>query len=195
MGSEKLGNIRIMGELFKHQIHGNTRPFDHGLARQYPWVCNDSIVVKSRVCFHIQAIIACRRQGTSRLSVSSSSMQVRFHKDRNRAPSPQSKRLDQGVLGQHLPYAADLALPAVFCFEVALRCRFGCTGVTATGASVCSCTAAASGSGDAAPFWPCPLRYIGAFSQGRIVWATCRRRSVVDRAVRGWLRGIPYFIR
>jgi len=69
MGSEKLGDIRIMRELFKHQVHGNTRAFDHRLARQNAWVRNDSIVVMSRVFFHIQAIIAYRGKSIFQLSV------------------------------------------------------------------------------------------------------------------------------
>src|SRR3712207_5430376 len=40
MSSEKLGDIRVMGELFKHQVHGNTRAFDHRLARQNAWIRN-----------------------------------------------------------------------------------------------------------------------------------------------------------
>ena len=70
MGSEKLGNVRIMGELFKHQIHGNPCSPNNGLSRQNAWVRNNAFVVKSRVCFHIQIIIAYRGKGISRLSVS-----------------------------------------------------------------------------------------------------------------------------
>jgi hypothetical protein len=52
MGSEQLADIRIMGELLQHQVHGDARPLDNRLSRQNPWVSNDSFPVKSLIFLH-----------------------------------------------------------------------------------------------------------------------------------------------
>ena len=57
MGSEQLGDIRVMGELLQHQIHGDARPLDNWLSRQNPWVRDDSFSVKSLIFLHILLII------------------------------------------------------------------------------------------------------------------------------------------
>ncbi len=93
-----------------------------------------------------------------------------------------------------LPYPTGRSLPAV-CFSLVFRCRFGCAGAGAGGASLTACPASASGLDDAGVFRTCPRRYAGAFSHGRVAWTTCRRCSVVARAARGWVRGMPYFVR
>src|SRR6266850_8310315 len=49
-----------MGEFFQHQVHADTRSFDHWLSGQYPWVGDNSFLVKSLIFFHIPGIIAYR---------------------------------------------------------------------------------------------------------------------------------------
>src|SRR5712691_7491055 len=49
-----------MGELFQHQVYADARPLDHWLSRQYPWVGDNSFLIKSLIFFHIPGIIAYR---------------------------------------------------------------------------------------------------------------------------------------
>jgi hypothetical protein len=56
MGGEQLGDIRIMGELFEHQVHGNARPLDDWLTSQNAWVRDDSLLVDSLIFFHMQSL-------------------------------------------------------------------------------------------------------------------------------------------
>ena len=192
MGREQLGNIRILGELLQHQVHGNTRPLDHGLSRQNPWVRNNAFVVKSLIFFHIQAIIAYRGKGTSRLSVSRSSVQVSIRTCES-TTVPQSQAARPGGTGP----ASALRFLILSCGRFSFGRRF------ALPLRLCGCCCMWLFSLFMYSFCfrlrrcvtigACPLRYRGAFSQGRVFWTTCRRRSVVARAVSGWVRGIPCF--
>jgi hypothetical protein len=68
MGGEQLGDIRIMGELLEHQVHGNARPLDDWLASQNPWVGDDSLLVESLIFFHMMSLYhmdAIMRPGAS----------------------------------------------------------------------------------------------------------------------------------
>jgi hypothetical protein len=60
MGREELGDIRVLSQLLQHQVYGDTRPLDHGLSRQNPWVCDDAFLIEWLIFFHIQVIIAYR---------------------------------------------------------------------------------------------------------------------------------------
>jgi hypothetical protein len=52
MGSKQLVDIRVMCKFFPHQIHGDACPLHNWLLRQNPWVCDDSLLVKSVIFFH-----------------------------------------------------------------------------------------------------------------------------------------------
>jgi len=53
MGSQKLGNIRVLGEFFQHEINGNPCSPDNGLSPQNPWVGGNALCVGFRIFFHI----------------------------------------------------------------------------------------------------------------------------------------------
>src|SRR5918992_3488485 len=58
MSSKQLGNIRVLRELFKHQVHADARSLDHWLSRQNPWISDDPLEVNLLLFFHIPVIMA-----------------------------------------------------------------------------------------------------------------------------------------